>query len=54
MTPPSDHELPQSPAKSYSQAVAPGSRDLEERFSSVVRYSPVADLQGGVALVDLP
>ncbi|KAF2614445.1 hypothetical protein F2Q70_00012211 [Brassica cretica] len=35
MTPPSDHELPQSPAKSYSQAVAPGSRDLEERFSSV-------------------
>ncbi|KAH0893298.1 hypothetical protein HID58_055727 [Brassica napus] len=53
MTPPSDHELPQSPAKSYSQAVAPGSRDLEERFSSVVRCSPVADLQG-VALVDLP
>ncbi|CDY39577.1 BnaCnng09460D [Brassica napus] len=54
MTPPSDHELPQSPAKSYSQAVAPGSRDLEERFSNVVRYSPMADLQGGVALVDLP
>ncbi|KAH0864496.1 hypothetical protein HID58_081707, partial [Brassica napus] len=50
MTPPSDHELPQSPAKSYSQAVAPGSRDLEERFSNVVRYSPMADLQGGVAL----
>lgn len=58
---PGDPALPQSPkspakspAKSYSQVVAPGSRDLEEKFSNVVRYSPVADLQGGIATVDLP
>lgn len=49
-----DPGLPQSPAKSYSQVAAQSSRDLEEKFSNVVRYSPVADLQGDVASVDLP
>ncbi|KAG5376133.1 hypothetical protein IGI04_040729 [Brassica rapa subsp. trilocularis] len=52
--PPGDPDLPKSPAKSYSQAAMSGSRVLEEKFSNVIRYSPVADLQGGVASVDLP
>ena len=52
--PPGDPGLPKSPAMSYSQVAISGSRDLEEKFSNVVRYSPVADLQGGVAYVDLP
>ncbi|RID79609.1 hypothetical protein BRARA_A02334, partial [Brassica rapa] len=52
--PPGDPGLPKSPAKSYSQVAISGSRDLEEKFSNVIRYSPVADLQGGVASVDLP
>ncbi|KAL0668113.1 hypothetical protein Bca4012_030817 [Brassica carinata] len=52
--PPGDPDLPKSPAMSYSPVAISGSRDLEEKFSNVVRYSPVADLQGGVAYVDLP
>lgn len=49
-----DSALPQSPVKSYSQAAAPGSKDHGDPFVNVVRYSPVADLQGGIASVDLP
>ncbi|KAG5415430.1 hypothetical protein IGI04_002997 [Brassica rapa subsp. trilocularis] len=52
--PPGDPGLPQSPVKSYSQVASQSSRDPEGKFSNVVRYSPVADLQGGVASVDLP
>ncbi|KAF2578381.1 hypothetical protein F2Q68_00002283 [Brassica cretica] len=52
--PPGDPGLFQSPAKSYSQVAAQSSRDLEEKFSNVVRYFLVADLKGGVASVGLP
>ncbi|KAG2295456.1 hypothetical protein Bca52824_042125 [Brassica carinata] len=52
--PPGDPGLFQSPTKSYSQVAAQSSRDLEEKFSNVVRYFPVADLKGGVASVGVP
>ncbi|KAG2269263.1 hypothetical protein Bca4012_071566 [Brassica carinata] len=51
--PPVDPVL-QSPVKSYSQAATQSSRDLEGKLINVMRFSPVVDIQGGVASVDLP
>ncbi|KAL0657191.1 hypothetical protein Bca4012_077775 [Brassica carinata] len=51
--PPVDLVL-QSPVKSYSQAATQSTRDLEGKLINVMRFSPVVDIQGGVASVDLP
>lgn len=51
--PPVDPAL-QSPAKTYSQAATQSSRDLEGKLLNVMRFSPVVDIQEGVASVDLP
>ncbi|KAG2323389.1 hypothetical protein Bca52824_016602 [Brassica carinata] len=52
--PPGGEGLPSTPSKSYSQVASQGSRAFGDQLPNVVRYSPVADLQGGVATVDLP
>lgn len=52
--PPGGPGLHQSPAKTYSQAASPSSNTIDDRVSKAVRFAPIADLQGGVASVDLP
>lgn len=52
--PPGGEDLHHTSPKSYSQAASEGSKAFGDQLPNVVRYSPVADLQGGVATVDLP
>ncbi|KAH0850815.1 LOW QUALITY PROTEIN: hypothetical protein HID58_095224, partial [Brassica napus] len=54
LSPPSGPGLHQTPPKTYSQAASLESKVPEDQFSKVVRFAPVADLQGDVASVDLP
>lgn len=54
-SPPAGGEgLPPTPSKSYSQVASQVSRPFGDQLLNVVCYSPVADLQGGAATVDLP
>ncbi|KAG2329568.1 hypothetical protein Bca4012_020878 [Brassica carinata] len=52
--PPGGPGLHQTPPKTYSQAVSLESKALDDQLSKAVRFSPVADVHGSVASVDLP